>query len=112
MFCIKPYLNETERGKEGGGERRLNPELAARAGRGRGGPGEGRARPAEAPWAPATGWRRGRRLSPAERGSPGRPGSPSPALGTARPGPAAVAPLIPTDRNKRALRSDSQAFMG
>lgn len=61
MFCIKPYLNETERGKEGG----ENAALPARAGRGRGGPAEGRARPAEAPWAPATGWRRGRRLSPA-----------------------------------------------
>lgn len=133
MFCIKPYLNETEGRERGGGwrsERRVNRAPPAGGERTRGspppGPAEGRAGPAESSVGsrPRDGAAAGRSHLP-ERGSPGRPGpgSPLPSPGSA-PGlelggdgrthttGGAAAPLFLTNCNKRAIRSDSQGVYG
>lgn len=115
MFCIKPYLNETERGEEGG----LNAALAA------GGEGaRGSRRGPGSPRGGSVGFGHGMAPRPppltcrrlAHLGGPARPARPGAPRGPVPPGSGAaagaVAPLIRTDRNKRAFRSDSQAFIG
>lgn len=79
--------------------------------------------PPNASWASATGWRRDRPLSPAQAGAhlggPARPDSPEPRFCSPGVGVGgvwvcvgAVSPLILTNCSNRAIRSDSQAFMG